>query len=90
MDEGKFREFMKEKKKTAGTINGYVNSVEFYADFLQSQAQVKTPGDALPSDLEQFVTWGSKEGENVYRHLWGIRAYYEFIQNEVMELTACE
>lgn len=38
MDEGKFREFMKEKKKTAGTINGYVNSVEFYADFLQSQA----------------------------------------------------
>lgn len=90
MDEGKFREFMKRKKKPAGTINGYVKSVEFYAGFLQTQLQVKTPDDAVPPDLEQFVTWGSEGGENVYRHLWGIRTYYEFIKNEDMEMTACE
>lgn len=90
MDEGKFREYLKRRKKPSGTINGYVKSVGFYSDFLQSQAQARTPDDAKPSDLEGFVTWGSEGGENVYRHLWGIRTYYEFIQNEVMELTAGE
>lgn len=90
MDEEKFREFMKQAKKPVRTIDGYVKSVEFYAVFLQSQQQVNSPDDAKPTDLEKFIIWGSREGENIYRHLWGIRTYYEFIQHEDMEMRVNE
>jgi len=90
MDEVNFKEFMRQKNKPSGTISGYVKSVQIYTDFLQSQQQVNTPDKATKTDLEKFVIWGNKEKENVYRHLWGIRTYYEFIQNEEMEMTASE
>jgi len=90
MDEKNFREYMKQAKKPTRTIDAYVKSVEFYAVFLQSQQQVNSPEDARPPDLEKFVIWGSREGGNVYRHLWGIRTYYEFIQHEDMVMSASE
>jgi site-specific recombinase XerD len=90
MDTAKFREYLKQVKKPVNTINGYARSVEFYAGFLQSQQLVNTPDKARPADLEKFVIWGTSAGENVYRHLWGVRTYYEFIQNEVMRMTSWE
>ena len=90
MNTENFRAFMNQAKKPTGTINSYIKSVVFYADFLQSQRQIKTPDEAKPMDLREFVSWGVKQGENVYRHLWGIRMYYEFKQREAMEKTARE
>jgi hypothetical protein len=90
MEKEKFRSFMKQARKPAGTINSYIKSVEFYAEFLQLHRQIRTPDEAKPVDLKEFVSWGVKQGENVYRHLWGIRMYYEFKQHEAMEKTARE
>jgi hypothetical protein len=90
MEKGNFREYMKQGKKPAKTIDAYVKSVEFYAGFLHSQQHVSNPGDARPVDLEKFVNLGGNQGENVYRHLWGIRTYYEFIQHADMEMKASE
>jgi hypothetical protein len=90
MDEEKFRAFMEKAKKPTGTINSYIKSVKLFADFLQSQPQTKTPYEAEPIDIKKFVYWGTERGENMYRHLWGIRTYYQFEQLVTMELTASE
>jgi Domain of unknown function (DUF4332) len=90
MEEEQFRQFMEKTKKPAATINSYINSVNFYADYLHSHRQIHTPDEARPVDLQAFVSWGTENGENVYRHLWGLRTYYEFLQHSTMVNTANE
>ena len=36
------------------------------------------------------MKWNLERRRKVYRHLWGIRMYYQFIQAEVMEMTINE
>lgn len=81
---------MKKNKKSDRTIRGYVNSMKFYEKFLKNHQQVINPFDATLEDLKEFVEWGTEMGENVYRHLFAIRSYYEYKQLETMELTAQE
>jgi Domain of unknown function (DUF4332) len=90
MDEKTFIAFMEKANKPIRTINSYIKSVNFYTDFLQSQLEIKTPYEAKPIDIKEFVKWGTERGENVYRHLWGIRMYYQFEQLVIMENTASE
>jgi hypothetical protein len=90
MDENKFFAFMEKANKPAKTINSYLQSVKYYTDFLQSELKITTPYEAKPIDIKEFVKWGTKRGDNVYRHLWGIRTYYQFEQLAIMENTASE
>lgn len=90
MDESHFRAFMQQAKKPAPTIEAYIKSVKFYASFLQSRQPAKTPDKAQPPDIKEFVGWAAEKGENAYRHLWGIRTYYQFRQSAGMENTASE
>ena len=90
MDETQFRSFMQQAKKPARTIEAYINSVNFYAGFLQSRQPMNTPDQAQPPDIKEFVSWAVDKGENAYRHLWGIRTYYQFMQSESLENTASE
>ena len=90
MDTENFITFMKKARKPARTINGYVNSVGVYEKYLQTHKQGRNPDKATPDDLKEFVVWGIEELDNVYRHLWGIRMYYEYIQSDEMEKTARE
>jgi hypothetical protein len=87
MYEEEFKAFMKKEKKNERTINSYVKSVKYYEQYLISYKRGKDLAEANPKDLKNFVAWGTVEGENVYRHLWGIRMYYIFIQCEEMENT---
>lgn len=90
METEKFSCYMKQSKKPAKSIQSYVRSLEFYADFLRANRQIDSPDGASPGDLTAFVNWGVQAGENVYRHLWGIRSYYEFIQRTTMEMKVRE
>ena len=90
MDEVKFKAFMEKAKKPAATINSYIKSINFYAGFLQSRQPTTTPDEAKPIDLQEFVSWAAARGENAYRHLWGIRAYYQSTHFTMMENTASE
>jgi hypothetical protein len=90
MDEEKFIAFMKQVKKSSGTITGYVNSVKVYEDFLHTHRKISRLEEAKPEDLKAFVGWGRANNENVYRHLWGIRMYYEYQQLKSMEKTSRE
>ncbi len=104
MNEEKFTAFMKQARKPPGTIKGYINSVKVFEGFLNTYGQGKKLDEATPKDLKDFVSWGIKELDNVYRCLWGVRAYYgctnfvementssalmESVQNETRKLSA--
>ncbi len=90
MDKEGFKAYMENKKKSANTIKGYLKSLEFYSNFLQSHQKISTPDEAGPLDVQEFVRWGTELGENVYRHFWGIRMYYEFIERAEMAKTVSE
>ena len=85
-----FIAFMKQAKKPSGTINGYVNSVRIFEDFLQSRRKGVQLEQADPGDLRAFVDWAAANNENAYRHLWGIRAYYEYKRLTNMEKSSRE
>jgi len=103
MQEDSFIAFMKQAKKPSGTINGYLNSVRMFEDFLQTHRKGVQLEETNPGDLRAFVDWAVANNENAYRHLWGIKTYYEykrltdmgkssqelmeFIQNETRKLS---
>jgi hypothetical protein len=90
VDNEAFKAYMKGKKKPANTIHSYLRSLELYADFLRSHRQIGSPDEAGPLDVKEFVTWGTAGGENVYRHFWAVRMYYEFKQLGAMVNTVQE
>jgi hypothetical protein len=78
MEKGDFIAFMRQAKKPSGTINGYVNSVRIFEEFLQSHRDGIQLEETNPGDLRAFVDWSQANNENVYRHLFGVRTYYEY------------
>lgn len=90
MGKDDFIAFMKQAKKPSGTINGYVNSVRIFEDFLQSRRKGVQLEQADPGDLRAFVDWAAANNENAYRHLWGIRTYYEYKRLTNMEKSSRE
>ena len=90
MQEEDFLVYLKKAKKSETTSRGYLNSVRLYEEYLQSYKDHTNPANATQQDIRGFIHWGLEKGENVYRHLWGIRAYYWFLQLDEMANTACE
>ena len=90
MEEDSFIAFMKQAKKPSGTINGYVNSVRIFEDFLQSHQKGVQLEETGPGDLKAFVDWAEANNENTYRHLFAIRTYYEYKQLTEMKKSSWE
>lgn len=90
MNEGKFKSFLKQNKKSERTINSYINSVKILEDFLGTHGRKKTLDEAIPDDISAFFSWGKEELHNVYRTFWGIKAYYQFTQATELENTVSE
>jgi site-specific recombinase XerD len=103
MQEDSLIAFMKQANKPSGTINSYLNSVRMFENFLQTHRKGVQLEKTNPGDLRAFVDWAAANNENAYRHLWGIKTYYEykrltdmgkssqelmeFIQNETRKLS---
>jgi hypothetical protein len=90
MEKDNFIAFMRQAKKPAGTINGYVNSVRIFEEFLQSHREGVQLEEANPGDLRAFVDWAEANNQNAYRHLFGVRTYYEYKQLANMKKSSWE
>lgn len=90
MDKDGFKSYLKKQNKSENSINSYLKSLEFYANFLQTHQKISTPDEASPIDIKEFVRWGTALGENVYRLFWGIRSYYMFREQVTLERTVSE
>lgn len=90
MDEKGFLDFMKREKKPAKTIQGNVISIQLFEDYLKTHGKTSGIAASTEEDLKSFVQWGVNAGENVYRHFWGIRTYYQFLGQEQMFMSCSE
>jgi hypothetical protein len=90
MEEQDFIAFMKQAKKPSGTINSYANSVRIFEAFLKSHQKGVQLEEAKPGDLRAFVHWAEANNENTYRHLFGIRTYYEYKRLANMKKSSWE
>jgi hypothetical protein len=90
MNEAGFVGYMENGRKSPNTIKSYVNSVKIYEDYFKTRRGKIDADNASPVDLKDFVRWEMGEDVNVYRHLWGIRMYYEYLGLDEMEKTARE
>jgi site-specific recombinase XerD len=88
MDIENFKAFTKKSGNPDHTIRRYINSIHTYSNFLQTSKGIKNPDKATSNDLKEFVNWGIEELDNVYQDLWGIRMYYQFKNEEEMEMAA--
>jgi hypothetical protein len=91
MDEEAFRKFLKRGGRKSHTVNTIAKIVRSYEVYLQKFAEGKSVDQATPDDLEKYVEWFEfKEEISAKRQLWGIRYYYRFIGNRVMNQRASE
>jgi len=87
MDEKGFIEFMKNAKRSEGTIHRYVKFMTIFEDFLEGRD--KTLDNATPDDFDSFL----KVVEPKYRYfsyISGIRNYYNYTGNDLMKYALDE
>jgi hypothetical protein len=90
MNEERFITFMIANKKPEGNIKHYLEHVRAFEEYLASHKGGKDVDDATAEDLKSFAIWGVEESINVYRHMWGIRNYYQSVPNENMVCASRE
>lgn len=90
MEKENFIAFMRQARKPSGTITGYVNSVRIFEEFLQSHRKGVQLEETKPGDLRAFVDWAEANNENTYRHLFGVRTYYEYKRLTKMKKSSWE
>ena len=87
MDEGAFRAFLKRGGRSPSAEGRAVAYVLSFKEFLAEHGL--TLDEASPSDIESYVAAvESAPDANAKLDLWGIRYYYEFLDDVVMAHTA--
>lgn len=85
MDEPDFRRYLRREGRTEKVAHEVVTLVGQFAEFLQRQREGKGLTDAEPDDLEAFVArLETTPGSSAKTHLWAIRYYYAYIQDDEM------
>jgi len=84
-----FRKFLKRKGKAPETVDRIVSNVQAYARHLQDHRQGKHLDQAKVSDLEAYVIWVEQDmKQSATTALWSLIPYYQFTQNQELELKA--
>ncbi len=87
MEREEFERFLKRSGRSPNAALRAIGYVQQFESYLSGVALA----DAEPADLESFVAHvESAPGANAKLHLWGIRYYYEFLDDVVMVHVAGE
>ena len=87
MDENGFIDFMRNAKRSEGTIHRYVIFMKVFEKYIEKQG--KTLENATPVDFDSFL----KVADPKYRSfsfVSGVRNYYDFIGNDRMKYVLDE
>ncbi len=90
MNEEEFRTFLKEQRRSQGTIEQCVRLTGEFGAYLGEHRVGIGLDDAHPEDLEAFVSWKKKQRKSVNSYLWAIHRYYEYTSNEPMRRLATD
>jgi Phage integrase, N-terminal SAM-like domain len=90
MNEEEFHIFLKEQRRSQGTIEQCVRLTGEFGVYLGENRAGTGLDDAHPEDLKAFVSWKKKQRESVNSYLWAIHRYYEYTANEPMRRLATD
>jgi predicted flap endonuclease-1-like 5' DNA nuclease len=85
MDEEGFIAFMKKERKSERAIQRYCRYMKTFEEYLIRNG--KSLESVSPQDIEDFISWGA-QSLKVNQYLWGLKVYFEYTSNEMMEMTA--
>jgi hypothetical protein len=89
MNEQEFRTFLKRGGRSDSAQERVLRMVREFSDFLQAKYCGKALGQAGAAELESFIRGIETEtGKPAKTHLWAIRYYFEFIENEPLQQFA--
>jgi hypothetical protein len=85
MDEDAFRIFLRRGGRSENAARSITALTRAFETYLTKNRSGKTLQQASPADLEAFVDWVKSTGKTApKKYLWGIRYYYEYIDNKDM------
>lgn len=91
MNETEFRNFLKLKRRKASSIEQIIPFVEAFENYLEKFYPGKTIDQTTPESLESYVSWLESEmGGSASKPLWGLRYYFDFIENQELSDLAGE
>jgi hypothetical protein len=88
-DQEAFSRFLKRGGRSPNAIKRCLRMVGTYQQYLAEECDGRRPQDASVEELEAFVDWLEGQGDASARtHLWALRYYYHFIDEEDMAAQA--
>jgi len=91
MNEPEFREFLKRKRRKASAIEQIILYVGDFENYLENFYSGKTIEQTTLESLESYVSWlESETDESASKPLWGLRYYFDFIENQELSGLAGE
>ncbi len=91
MNEPEFREFLKRQRRNASAIEQIIPFVSAFEAYLENFYAGKSIEQTTPESLESYVSWlESETGESASKPLWGLRYYFDFIENQELSDWAGE
>ena len=83
MNEAEFRAFLKRKRRKESAIEQIVQFVKAYETYFLSRYPGKQIDQTTIESLESYVSWlESESGSKESKPLWGLRYYFDFIENK--------
>jgi hypothetical protein len=84
-----FRTFLKRGGRSESATGRCLRATQELADYLREQRGGRRLDEAEAEDLEAFVAWVEREPKaSAKGHLWALRYYFQFSDNEEMEQLA--
>lgn len=83
MNEADFRAFLKRNRRKKSAIEQIVQFVTAYETYFVSRYPGKQIDQTTIESLESYVSWlESESGSKASKPLWGLRYYFDFIENK--------
>lgn len=91
MDNTEFQIFLKRSGRKTTAIEQIIAYVNAYACYFRSHYPNKDINQTTPESLESYTSWiESEPGESASKHLWALRYYFDYIQNQELSDLAGE
>jgi len=83
MNEAEFRAFLKRNRRKESAIEQIVQFVTAYETYFVSHYPEKQIDQTTVESLESYISWlESESGSKESKPLWGLRYYFDFIENK--------
>jgi hypothetical protein len=89
MQDEEFHAFLKKGGRSKSAIARCIRFVKDFENYLAANQDGKAISDANAEDLEGFINWIEKDPKaSANTHLWALRYYFEFSNNEDLHYRA--